>query len=211
MEQGKVRFEAGRLYLDGYPDAVKLAAVIGPHAKQLADLADHRRDLEFAHAAAVRLRDAPNDPDIVREALWRSAIVTYRKCFDRASKRRALRAECIYDEGVPREVFAYFKRLRDKDIAHDDRAYSAYSIGAVIGPDDGDRKVQEILYIGMRAQHLDGPMLTNLGLLIEGAHQWVVKEFERVAAEKVAEMRTMSYSDLLDLPNTEVRPSFLSR
>lgn len=206
MEPKGISLSAGSFHIAGYPDAVKLAAITGEMAKQLADLAAHRLDLEFSHDAAVRLRETQQDPSVVREALWRSAIISYWKCFDTTSKRRALRAGDIYEDGLPQEAFAFFKRLRNKDVAHDDRIFSSFAIGAVIGPNDADRKVAEILFIGMKAAHLDEPTLTNLGLLIEQALAWVTDRFEAVAAEKVRAMRDMPYQELLGLPDTEIAP-----
>ena len=36
------------LYIEGFPDAVKVITITGPDAKRVADLSLHKEDLEFA-------------------------------------------------------------------------------------------------------------------------------------------------------------------
>ena len=68
------------LHIEGFPDAVKILDIEGPLAKRLADLALHRSDLEFADGCLDAINLAPEEPYVIREALWRSAIVHFMKC-----------------------------------------------------------------------------------------------------------------------------------
>jgi len=69
------------LHIEGFPDAVKVIRVDGPHAKRLADLALHESDLEFAADCVEAINHAPEEPLVLRQALWRAAIVHFMKCF----------------------------------------------------------------------------------------------------------------------------------
>ncbi|WP_305095044.1 hypothetical protein [Prescottella sp. R16] len=200
----------GAIQVDGYPDAVKIAALPpdlpADASKRLADLAAHIQDLVFASRAAARLINEGGDPPLVRDALWRSAVVAFWRCFDKTSKRSPLDPAEIYGDGLPREAHEFVRKLRNKGIAHDDRIFTSYVLGAVIGPDTEERKVIEILFHGLQAQALTSPMLVNFKLLTEEALTWADTEFQSQASQVVVRMRSMSYEQLLALPALSITP-----
>ncbi|MDE1671590.1 hypothetical protein [Nocardia gipuzkoensis] len=209
MERESFDLVNGRFHVDGYPDAVKLAQLDGSNRRvmQAAALASHVQDLEFAHSAVARLIQFPDDPPIVRESLWRAAIVAYWKAFDPSSKRfrRPLKPEDIYAAGLPRDNFEHFKKLRHQVVAHNDGTFDAHSVGAVIGPSE-ERKVERVLLIDATILHLNEGGVNNLRLLIEHAHKWAAERLDRCCDQLADQLRTQPYESLLALPDAAITP-----
>ncbi|MEU4412746.1 hypothetical protein [Nocardia salmonicida] len=198
----------GRIHIDAYSDAVKFVqlSTADTDVRDAAAMAHHIDDLQHAHQAVVRLSTFPEDPKVVREALWRSAIVTYWKVFDHASKRhkRKLRPEEVYEPGLPQEVFAHFKRLRHEVVAHNAPGpFLSNIVGAVIGPSE-DLKVERVLQLHMAPVHIEESAVTNLGLLVENALNWAINELDRVHDEIADRLRRRPYQALVDLPSATI-------
>jgi hypothetical protein len=88
------------LHIDGIPDGVKVVVIDNPQATKLSDLALHKDDLEFADACLDAINQALSDSHIMREALWRSAVVQFFKCFGTGARFR-LTSEEIYKAEPP--------------------------------------------------------------------------------------------------------------
>lgn len=67
--------------IEGYPDAVKVIELVGPKARRLSDLALHKIDLDFASECLDQINDTTGNCSLLKQALWRSAIVHFMKCF----------------------------------------------------------------------------------------------------------------------------------
>jgi hypothetical protein len=103
--------------IESIPDGVKVVQLGGPKAQRLADLGLHRADLQFAHDALEALNTSALSK-FHREALWRSAIVHFFKCFSTNEARFSLAPQSVY-KGEPPEAlenFTYFKDLRNKHL-----------------------------------------------------------------------------------------------
>jgi len=87
MEHFEISQQESSLHIEGFPDAVKVIAVEGGRSKRLADLALHKDDLEFADSCLDAINVSPEEPFVIREALWRSAIVHFMKCFGDSGAR----------------------------------------------------------------------------------------------------------------------------
>jgi hypothetical protein len=82
MEHFELRKSGDSLEVYGLPaDAMKVVEIRGEKAQRLADLALHRADLTFAKECLAAMTEAPDEPAAIKEALWRSAIVHFGKCF----------------------------------------------------------------------------------------------------------------------------------
>ena len=144
MEYFSVSKTEASFHIEGIPDAVKIITINNPKAKRLADLSLHKEDLEFADACLDALNQTNENP-IVREALWRSAIVHYMKCFGNGI-RFQLTPKKIYKSESPEALLAfnYFKVLRNKHFIHDVNSYAQSIPGAVLNNGTKDYKIEEI-------------------------------------------------------------------
>ncbi len=86
MEHFTISKTDAGFYIEGFPDAVKVVEIGGKVAKRLADLSLHKADLEFADACFAAINQAPEEPIVIREALWCSAIVHFLKCFSNGAR-----------------------------------------------------------------------------------------------------------------------------
>src|ERR1700730_1865336 len=125
MQSFDIKLNEEGLHIEGLPDAVIVVCLEGPKAKQMAHMALHRKDLRFALNSLDAINRVPVSDDIIREALWRSALVSFSKCFVGGSARMPLVKTHVYvNEPTGKIVFDYFKNLRDKHVIHDENAYS---------------------------------------------------------------------------------------
>lgn len=97
MEYFLTAKEDGSFIVDGIPDGMKVIRIDGPKAKRLADLSLHQWDLEFAASCLEAINQVPDEPYVIRTALWNSAIIHYTKCFGDNAARFQLHAESIYE------------------------------------------------------------------------------------------------------------------
>jgi hypothetical protein len=198
----------GRFHIDAYPEAVKAVGLTGDHAERLAHLLLHTQDLTFAHDCVATLQITPDKLRVVREALWRAGVIAWSKCFSKshAGRFRLTRDE-IYDEGIPRDVFAYFIALRNKHFAHDENAFAQAVPGAVIGPPGGEQKVLDVLCLRMHVATASADAdINNFGLLVETALQWVSAEYDMVVNTIRDDLEQCTYEELLALPSMVVHP-----
>ncbi len=207
MEHYSVTRVEGGLHVEGFPDAVRLIKLDDPKARRVSDLLLHRYDLEFADACLEEINKAPVDPPIMREALWRSAIVHFAKCFGSSAARFQLSREKIYKGEPPeaKQVFEYFQHLRDKHVVHDENSYSQSIPGAVLNRGDKPYKIEKILCLGAHANTLEQGNYNNLKLLIQKALAWVVAEFDTCCDVVTKELEALPYEDLLKRPEVTYR------
>lgn len=191
------KIESG-LRIEGFPDAVKVVKISGQEAKRLADLSLHKADLEFADACLEAINQTAENPAVVREALWRSAIVHFMKCFG-SGARFQLSAARIY-KGEPSEAlmaFEYFKDLRNKHFVHDENSYAQSIPGAVLNNGTKSYKIDKIVCFAAIGATLEQGNYGNLKLLIEKARAWVISEFDFLCERLTATLEQEDYEDLL--------------
>ncbi|MBS0299097.1 MAG: hypothetical protein JSR32_04040 [Proteobacteria bacterium] len=198
MEYFSVSNTEKSFHIEGFPDAVKIITINDPDkARSLADLSLHQEDLEFADACLDALNQTNENP-IAREALWRSAIVHYMKCFGNGV-RFQLKANKIY-ECEPQKVllaFEYFKDLRNKHFIHDVNSYAQSIPGAVLNNGTKDYKIEKIVCFTAFGETLEQGNYRNLKLLIEKARAWVVSEFDSLCEELTEALEKECYDKLL--------------
>ncbi|MFE2122410.1 hypothetical protein ACFW9U_17375 [Rhodococcus aetherivorans] len=210
MTETHITLRDGVLHLGDDPRAVKAVSVtasgVSEDARYLLHLARHFKDLEHVIQAAVYLRDTPDAPEIVREALWRSAIVTLCLCFDPHPKveRRPLKRRKVFPDPNARAALEDFVKLRNKDIAHDEGVTVGAELLAVLGREGDPDKVLELKYIQIRSLHSSPQMIDNLGRLAEEATTWIEGEYTRVSELVTEELRAQPYDALMALPASSV-------
>lgn len=207
MDEYSVSQRDGKLHIEGFPDAVKLIKLDGPKAQRIADLLLHRHDLEFAGACLDGINLVTAAPEFLREALWRSAIVHFAKCFGNSAARFQLSREKIYRNEPPeaKQVFDYFQHLRDKHIVHDENAYAQSIPSAVLNGGNKAYKIEKILCLGTHGNTLEQANYSNLKLLIGTALEWVSSEFETCCQVVTKELEAIPYTELLNRPNVAYR------
>lgn len=194
-------------HIDGYPNAVKVLALPGPVAKRVADFALHQADLRFAHDCLEEINRVPEEPRTLRQALWRSAVVHFLKCYGDSGARSQLSEKKVLRGEPPEamEVFQYFKSLRNKHVVHDENPYSQSLPGAILNNRDQPHKIEKIIALSVVAETLEQETYSNLRLLVEKSLAWVHKEFDRLCNTLTSDLEARSYDELLRMPSVEYR------
>ena len=193
------RTERG-LRVEGFPDAVKIVRLNGAVAQRIADLALHRWDLDFADSCLDAINKVPEDPPIIRQALWHCAVIHFIKCFDKTSKARSeLSTDHVYhgEPPVAMEIFNYFRNLRRKHLVHDENAYAQRLPAAILNGGNKHYKIEKIVCLDVLGETLEQENFSNLKRLIDRARAWVDAEFDKLCDTLTKDLEREAYQDLL--------------
>lgn len=195
-------------YLDLTPDGKTIVIKNAPHAKgviklgcgeakRLAGLSQHRWDLQFAKDSLEAIDTIPVGNRIVREALWRSAIVHYAKCFGHSKARFHLEAEKIH-KGLDRakEIHQFICDLRHKTIAHDESPICESTVGAILN----DSGVEAVDCITVFYPTLEPANFSNLTVLVKSALAFVTDQSAILKNLLFRKYSAMPYAELSALP-----------
>ncbi len=198
MEQFKISQAGSNIHIDGFPEAEKLIRIEGHHTRRLSSFALHKVDLEFAQECLVAIDLSPANPSVIREALWRSAIVHVFKCFGDAKSRQPLSANKILkgEPAAAQVVFNYFKALRNKHLIHDENPYSQCPTGAVLNKRNNSRKIEKIICLPLTAGTFSQDSRRNLDLLIQKSLSFIVTEFDKLCETLMKELEAKTYDEL---------------
>lgn len=198
MEQFPIAKTAEGLHVEGFPDAVKVVALDGAAARKVADLALHRSDLDFALDCLEGINQVPGDAWVIRQALWRSAVTHYLKCFGRSQSRARLDPNDVYKDDVEAfEVYRFFKSLRNKHVVHDENSYSQCLPGAVLNGSESSTRISKILCSSAVGDTLEQANYGNLHLPTTRAREWVVSAFDEVCELLTSELEQIEHDELL--------------
>lgn len=187
-------------HIEGFPDAVKVLRITGPKSQRLADLALHKADLDFALEFLTSINQVPEQPYVLRQALWRSAIVHFIKCFGQSEARFSLDPKQVYKgDSEAFEPYEYFQSLRNKHLVHDENSYAQCLPGAVLNKKGMDHKIAKIVCLSMIGDTLGQENYSNLHLLVTRAREWVIAQFDELCAILTSEFESKSYDELLAL------------
>lgn len=197
MEYKKMSVGDGYWHVEGHPDAVKVIGIDGPKTNRLKAMALHTSDLIFAEECVNRINYVSDDPPIIRQALWHSAIFHYYKCFGKSRSRSPLSATKIYkkDAGGLR-AFNFFKNLRNKHLAHDENSYSQSLLGGILNRQGVEPKIAQVICFSVDSVTLGQANYGNMSLLIKTTKEWVEGEFDRVSELVKGELEQESWDDL---------------
>ncbi len=198
MEQIEITKTEGEFRIEGFPDAVKMIKLEEPESKRLADLSLHISDFEFALACLKDINSVPDSRYVIRQALWRSAVVHYMKCFGGSKSRFRLVAQKVY-KGNPTaiELYKYFASLRNKHLVHDENSLAQCLPGAVLNKNGMDHKIAKIVCMEVIADTLEQSNYNNLHNLITLAKQWAITQFDRLTNEVTRKLELEKYETLL--------------
>lgn len=206
MELFPMTFNDKVMHIQGLPDAVKLISISGKIETQLAHMALHRDDLDFAKQCLEAINSLHKDDNLVRKSLWHSAIIHYIKCFVGGSRRIDLDARAIYskkENALP--VFRYFKSLRDKHFIHDENAYTQCIPSAAINGGGKPYKVEKIFAMPVHAETLNQQNYDNLYSLIGFALEWVIVKFDELAIILTEKLEAKTTEQLLAMPQASFK------
>jgi hypothetical protein len=191
--------------INGFPDAIKAISLDGPVARRLADLFLHKQDLDFSMGCLDTLKQSSNMSTIVRNALWRSAIVYFVKCFGEGA-RCTLSADRIY-KNEPSEsllAFNHIKNLRNKHVVHDENNYNDSRPGALLNNGKKKHKIEKIVCVARFTEPLDEMNYGNLTLLVQKARDWVTTEFDSHCTRLTDSLEQQRYEDLVAMENMQI-------
>lgn len=198
MEHFKITKTPEGFHIEGFPDAVKVLRLDGPKAQRLADLDLHRADLKFALECLEQINKVPVQPYVLRQALWRSAVVHYIKCFGGNESRFSLVPQKVYrGDAEAMEPYKYFNSLRNKHLVHDENSYAQCLPGAVLNRKDMNHKIAKIVCLSIIGDTLTRGNYSNLRLLITRAQEWVVEQFDQLCSVLTSELEPEQYETLL--------------
>jgi len=207
MQRYRIELVGGELHIDGFPDAAKLIA-ISPLVKylpqQLADMILHHADLRFAKECLEAMSSPAATSPLVSEALWRSVIVHYCKCFgEHGSTRARLPYSKFLPAGLPRDIHKYFMDLRNKHLVHDVNSWTQATPMAVVGPAGKAGKIEEVVCTKITGETRNTTNIRNLESLIGAALPWVESRVDDLCTRIKAELEGQSYNTLLAQPEPE--------
>jgi hypothetical protein len=211
MKPLTITFRDNQFHIEDYPNAEKLVRLDHPDARRFTGLALHQSDLDFAIGCLEAIDLTPPEPAVIREALWRSAIIHVLKCFDdKASRLPALDANTLYGgEAVAVQVYDYFKKLRNKHLIHDENAWIQCQAGIVLNKKEEPRQVADVSYFALRICTLNKGNFGNLMLLATKAREWVLHELDRLHEVIMADLASADCDALRSLPDLQVHiPTF---
>jgi|SRR6266704_4626606 len=219
VEYFGVRIEGDKLFIDGLPEGsikiISLDMLLPRQSRELSSLAAHRLDLIFAKACLDQINALEGK---AREALWRTAVVYYCKCFSqpngrvqsnrgqaRAGGRKPLHPNKFLPAGLPREIHRYFMSLRNLHFVHDTNGWLQAFGGAVISPPDRDYNIEKVTCTVIEGNSLVQDNFGNLSGLIDHALEWVEIEFKKLCDHITEELEKIPREKLLAQPDIKYR------
>jgi hypothetical protein len=184
------------IHIDGVPDAVMLVEIGGNKARQAADLMLHKKDLDFCLGCLDELAIVPPERTLIRQALWRAAIIHFVKCFTGNSARIMLSGQRIFKGGDALAGFTYLKNLRDKHFVHDESSYGQCIAGAAINNGQKSFKVEKVICLPFIMETLDHNSSTMLRDLANLTRSWVLNQFDDLCASITADLEKEPYEAL---------------
>ena len=179
-----------------------------PKGRRLADLRLHKVDLAFASECLDSISRTPDHPPVQREALWRSAVIHFNKCFGENKSRGSLSAVKIY-RGNPSALrrFKYLSSLRDKHIVHDENSYLQSVPWAVVNKENAGRKIAGVGCATLSANSLNDINFRNLRQLVTEAWKWVDARYDEVRQQLVDELEAKEHRELIAMEEARITMS----
>ncbi|MCJ2062614.1 hypothetical protein MKK63_07830 [Methylobacterium sp. J-088] len=196
MSNGKIKV-ASDLVSESGSEKLRLIRLKGHKARQMSHYGAHQADLRYCYELLMLLPGKPSD--LSSDAIWKTAIITYVKCFCGNKARSTKLQEDVIFKGNEDalHVFKYFKNLRNKHLAHDENDYTTCIPSASINYGGKPYKVENIGFIGTTALTLDQTTYNNLLKLVIDTNQWVQEKYNTITKELNDELEGMPLEKLL--------------
>ncbi|MBA2308326.1 MAG: hypothetical protein H0W01_03260 [Pseudonocardiales bacterium] len=178
-----------------------------PSAKALADLAAMFEDLQTTLRCCERLvsaLDVPGPDDLLVEALWTTAVLSYARCFSPGRQGKGLTDADIKATSLKGDVLEWHKVLRQLRKHYSDPAVNpreAFSVGA---SQDSEGKVNGIAITGVRRPIVDDLSVRQTGAIAYALSVLVDKRITEHQEQMFPKIESMTKADLEKLPLVDV-------
>jgi hypothetical protein len=156
-----------------------------PEARDWAELISVGNDLERVKSFLYEVLRKPPKP--INEALWSSALIAYRRSFNRKGKNGLTDADVLALSRDALEFHKYLRHQADKLIAHSVNAFEQVKIGVLI---DGEDIVEGVhlhaMLVGFQEYHV---------------RQWLLL-VDEIIKKALAPKRTAAYRNFLEAAKT---------
>ncbi len=188
------------------PGALPFFRIDNPRVRRFADLALHRKDLDFALRSLEFIGTQSKIDEHLREALWRSAVVHYFKCFGHSAARFQLQARQVYKDQPPTalQAFEHFQNLRDKHYIHDENAFQQCTVAVAVGDGKKYCKVAAVIPFMVTVNVCTDENVACMRQLITCAIAWVDAESRKRETELRTHLETLSHEELTRHPGISV-------
>lgn len=122
------------LHVIGYPDAIMIGKLNSKVSRRLAILRMHQSALMTAQSLMVRLYNHPLEDGELAHGLLVGIVATYFSCYGKNNAAFTLAPDRIFAKRSDvKEVFYYWKDIRDKHLIHNESEMTQMRTGVVLG------------------------------------------------------------------------------
>jgi hypothetical protein len=196
----------GSAELDTSPDGAHCVRIEGTDAVRLSHLSMYRDDLTVARSCLDFLGGAASAPPLIRDALWRAAIVHYAKCFGTSRAHFRLPVRRILPDPTALVAHQYFLDLRERYVVHDERRYGSVLPGAVIAAPDSAQSVDAVTCVSVFDETLTPTNHRHLDDLVDSTRAWVEEQHGRVTERLLTQLRGLTREQLESMQPLSGRP-----
>jgi predicted metal-dependent hydrolase len=153
----------------------------------------------------------PEEDQLVLEAIWIAAIVTYVRCFNGGARTRLaeshVRTATAPDAEKALRAHRYLLELRDRHIAHPVSAFEEGYVALVVEPRDPvGQRLKEVQWSVMR-QTMNPGSFQALCSLASALYDHVGELMVKAAYRLLTEAETLTSDQLSSLPDLRIDPA----
>lgn len=167
---------------------VRWARSAGPAAARLADLFSVEADLAFASKCCARLATLDESEGLLDAALWRSALIAYRRCFASAVREARPATPTARELRADHEAFL---ALANGHIAHQIDRFESFEVFAIGNPPPDPPAVVGVHVIGVIHQVGADDQVRRLAALVDAVKATVDEEVVSARAAAMAEAQSV--------------------
>lgn len=191
----------------GQPATVR--ALDTPAAQALADLAaifdELQTVLRCCERLATELTDTSSEPDdLVLEAVWTTAVLSYTRCFTTGRRGTGLTDDDVTNTRLQGEVLEWHKVLRQLRTHYADPARNPRERFTVGAAQDSHGRANGIAITSTRQPRLDDVTVRQTGALAYELGRLVDQRIGEQQEQVLTHANTMSKADLDRLPLIDV-------
>lgn len=181
---------------------LRFAELRTPNAAKLAHLRSVLLDLTFARECCERLPGNSSDA-IASGALWRAALIAYRRCFTTGTRTTRLSAPTSTQLAKDHSAFL---GLATGHIAHQIDRFEAFQVFALGTAPPTAPLVVGVHVLGVSHQLGSADEIQRLTKLAKAVEQTVQTEVEATTAEVLHELQSRDPNELFSRPLGESKP-----
>ncbi|QIG50974.1 hypothetical protein G5V57_26535 [Nordella sp. HKS 07] len=194
---------AKELHVEGYPDAVMIGKLNSKVSRRLAVLRLHQSALMTAHALIARLRAHPFEDSELAHGILVGTVATYFSCFGKNNAVFTLAPDRIFAKRSDiKEVFHYWKDIRDRHLIHNESEMTQMRTGVVLG--NGGRVIDILSFQVSARIALDQEHQQSLQDLISFTMKRLLEEIDGLIPRVFQEVELMNPEQRMRLPSMQV-------